>query len=723
MESTQQNYKVIITSWNVRGMIKLVKAKKILDRIKLLKSKIVFIQESHLTTSDIQIITKRWPGQVFHACFTSHARGVLILIHKSIPFQKSKVITDPGGRYIILQGTVLSQKINLITVYGPNDDSPSFFENLFLTLSVLDGTYIIGGDFNCTLDPVLDRSSQNDSTHTKTRKILHNYMQDLKLHDVWRTKNPTNIQYSCFSGSCKSHSRIDYFLTSIDLEPHVKDCWYNSIVLSDHAPVSVEVQLGRFKHSPKRWRLQTFLLRDEVFTKFVGKCIDNYFDLNKDETSASIRWEAFKAYIRGEIISFTGTLNRKQKAETLSMEEQIKTLENEFYSTKDPQKLQNLRIMRAKYDKLTTDKVAKSLMWTKQAYYDQGEKASKLLAWRIKKMQSDRAILNIELNSGVLTTDPSEINERFREFYEQLYKSECNVNEAVQNNFLDKLQFQKLTEEDKEMIDRPLTVTDIIEAIGNLNSGKAPGQDGLPVEFYKVFKNKLAQPLLDMFKESYGIGNLPDSLRLATITLILKHDKPQTDCASYRGISLMGCDMKILCKILSKRIENHVPKLILNDQQGFVQQRQGYHNIRRVLNILHEKHNTRDTAMLAVDACQAFDRIEWNYLLKLLPRYGLGEKFIKWVQLLYTNPTAQVLTNNNISRPFNLQRSTRQGCPLSPILFTLAMEPLAIAVRTQTGLSGLEIGGRKHVISLFADDIIFFLTDLKKHHSQSVERT
>lgn len=214
-------------------------------------------------------------------------------------------------------------------------------------------------------------------------------------------------------------------------------------------------------------------------------------------------------------------------------------------------------------------------------------------------MQSDRAILSIKSNLDDLTCDPLEINEHFRTFYKHLYKSECKTNEAIQNDFLDKLQFQKLSEKDKEIIDRPLAITDIMEAIGNLNSGRAPGPHGLPVEFYKKCKNKLAQPLLDMFKE---IGTLPDSLRLATITLILKPNKPHTDCASYRGISLMGCDMKILCKVLAKRLERHVPKLILDDQQGFVQQRQGYHNIRRVLNILYEKHNARDTAMLAVDA-------------------------------------------------------------------------------------------------------------------------
>lgn len=67
-----------------------------------------------------------------------------------------------------------------------------------------------------------------------------------------------------------------------------------------------------------------------------------------------------------------------------------------------------------------------------------------------------------------------------------------------------------------------------------------------------------------------------------------------------------------------------ISHLIVDDQHGFVQKRQGYHNIRRVLNTLYEKHNERDMAILSVDASQAFNWIEWSYLFEVLPRFGLG---------------------------------------------------------------------------------------------------
>lgn len=94
-----------------------------------------------------------------YATYNNYARGVLVLIHKTIPFQNSNIIRDPSGRYVIIQGTIFSLSLNLVSVYGPNEDNPKFFEDLFLTLSTLQGSFIIGGDFNCTLNPLLDRKN------------------------------------------------------------------------------------------------------------------------------------------------------------------------------------------------------------------------------------------------------------------------------------------------------------------------------------------------------------------------------------------------------------------------------------------------------------------------------------------------------------------------------------------------------------------------------------
>ena len=99
-------------------------------------------------------------------------------------------------------------------MYAPNGDDPSFYQNLFLSISSYPGQYIIGGDFNCVLDPTQDRSTGIDTSHQQTRKIIKKFMSDLNLTYIWRYLNPNKRDYSCFSNTYKTYSRIDYFLIS-----------------------------------------------------------------------------------------------------------------------------------------------------------------------------------------------------------------------------------------------------------------------------------------------------------------------------------------------------------------------------------------------------------------------------------------------------------------------------------------------------------------------------
>lgn len=94
----------------------------------------------------------------------------------------------------------------------------------------------------------------------------------------------------------------------------------------------------------------------------------------------------------------------------------------------------------------------------------------------------------------------------------------------------------------------------------------------------------------------------------------------------------------------------------------------------------------------------------------VLSRFGLGEEFINWIKLIYHSPEACVLTNGMRSSPFPLGRGTRQGCPLSPLLFALTLEPLAERIRNSKEIHGVTLGKTTHKIALYADDVLLFLT-------------
>lgn len=325
------NSELKIITWNVRGLGKITKIKQVMTKINQLNPSIVFLQECHISSNDTTPIQRRWKGQLYSALYSPNSRGVMILIHKLVPLQISRVLQDTAGRYIIIQGSLFNENMILTNVYGPNIDCPSFFEKLFLLIASLPGKLIMAGDFNCTISPNLDRSTCSDTTHTQSRKKIGDYIKELNLCDPWRRLNPSKRTYSCCSTVTKGHSRIDYFLISNDLFSRITMCQYEPIVISDHGPVSLIYKTEGSMNETYRWHLHSKWLHDPDFIKFIEEQIDNFFKENKDETSAAIRWEAFKAYIRGQIISYTNSKSNKFKLELNLLEKEIKMEEEKTF--------------------------------------------------------------------------------------------------------------------------------------------------------------------------------------------------------------------------------------------------------------------------------------------------------------------------------------------------------------------------------------------------------
>lgn len=166
----------------------------------------------------------------------------------------------------------------------------------------------------------------------------------------------------------------------------------------------------------------------------------------------------------------------------------------------------------------------------KQSFYEHGEKPGKLLAWQIKKLDTEKAINSIQMLNGEITSNPLEINNAFVSFYKDLYKSESAHFTEDQARFLNDLQFPLISEEDKNYLDSTFEESEVMESISKLKNGKSAGPDGLPIDIYKLFKNKLVGPLKEMYAESFQNGYLPPTLRNALITLILKPEKSPTKC-------------------------------------------------------------------------------------------------------------------------------------------------------------------------------------------------
>lgn len=299
----------------------------------------------------------------------------------------------------------------------------------------------------------------------------------------------------------------------------------------------------------------------------------------------------------------------------------------------------------------------------------------------------------------------------------------CDVSEHNHNihKFIEGLNIPQLNIEEQESLEKDLTFEELKDALTSVADNKSPGEDGFTKEFYEAFFDLLGKYLLnsDNNNEAFNRGSLSVSQKRGTITLIPEGDENLSDLKNWRPISLLNIDYKILSKALAKRMEQYLPKLIHSDQTGFVNGRYIGQNIRLLSDIMDFLDSKKCQGIF-----QFVDTLEWSFISKTLEAFNFGNNFKKWFNVLYNSVQSSVVNGGFMTNYFEITRGVRQGCPLSPSLFILAVQLLALKIRQNTKCEGIYLPNNQEVkISQFADDttIITNNTDSLKSHLQTIE--
>ena len=301
-------------------------------------------------------------------------------------------------------------------------------------------------------------------------------------------------------------------------------------------------------------------------------------------------------------------------------------------------------------------------------------------------------------------------------FYKNLYKSH---DDSLENIDLSTLNLgnnvPKLTEEQKELLDRPVTATEILSTLKRFKNNKSPGTSGFQAEFFKFFWKDIGAFIVRSFNCSIRKGELSTSQKLGIITILPKGNKPREFLKNWRPISLLNTTYKLFSGVIANRLKGVLNDLIHENQKGFLSGRFIGENTRLLYDLIdHIEIQNKPGMVLLLDFEKAFDSVSWNFIYKVFDFFNFGEYFITLLKIILTDIKLCVIQHGFSSEFFNIGRGCRQGDPASPYIFLLCVEIMGLMLRENRDISGITLFGREYKVLQYADDTTILLDGSEK---------
>ncbi|GJV59705.1 RNA-directed DNA polymerase, eukaryota, reverse transcriptase zinc-binding domain protein [Tanacetum coccineum] len=276
-------------------------------------------------------------------------------------------------------------------------------------------------------------------------------------------------------------------------------------------------------------------------------------------------------------------------------------------------------------------------------------------------------------HEGKWLSEPHRIKDAFYSFFESKFQRVDVVKIVNRSPF-----YKSLHEDQNSFLVSTINVTEIRDAIWDCGSDKSPGPNGFTFAFYKKFWDILKDDVMGFVQDFFRTGILPRGCNTSFITLILKVPNPMV-ISDFRPISLIGAQYKIIAKVLANRLARVIDSVISQEQSAFIKNRQ---KTKLLVNEVIQWCKRIKTKLLVfkIDFEKAFDSISWDFLFQVMHFMGFSEKWMKWISGCLFSATSSILINGSPTHEFNINRGLRQGDPLSPFLFVIAMEGLHVAI-------------------------------------------
>jgi hypothetical protein len=713
---------------------------------------VVFFTETHATPQSAKSFFE-FPNAIY-AGNSTNSLGVAVWVVRpeTRVISASFVERDSEGRFLDVTLSWNDRDFHTRIIYAPDKTNMQehWFTNVLPDSSL--GTFdLLVGDFNCIANPQQDQCGMVQNA--KGYEWLEPTLEDMDLVDAWHLRGsgvggtwrpnlhvnpPRWARYDrCYIGAhlstlvhrCEVLADPGVTLDRSVLNLHASQPNMHHQRCSDHLPLYVELRdnpPNEIAGGPSKItkgrdfkRVNPWVFHDPTFIKHLHHDLKlMYSALEHTDHSASIVWERMK-----QLLSFAAFVRQS----------------NRVLPPKLHLVFQDLVAACQKHDLTHLDSFA---IWENMAAFTQAQYqedlcmkagvnfdansayASSYLTRRIHARAAQTCIDCVFDESDELCDTNDTISAAVRSFYQRLYAAEPISARALQRLLKHWKPFREVWK--KVNVMKEITEADVMSAISSGNSAKAPGPDGLGYSAYKPFADVLAKPLARLFNRFLQGDDLPEHMKRGIITILYKGKGDVRRIENRRPITLLDVDYKIFSTIIASRLQEVAKLLISQPQNGFIRGRWILDNVVTMNEVFrstrqyNQGHQQQwQPVVTLIDFVKAFDRVAHRAILEVFKHTGAPTAFIVLVSNMLSGVLVQVLVNGNLTADFHIGRGTRQGDPLSPLLFVFVIETLSRAVQSHSDIRGIKISTNVEVrIELVADDVALVALDWSSFNKQ-----
>ena len=558
-----------IISLNAQGLCEALKFHKIKQHFLYREEErpdVFTFQETKWSEKYAKLYAQSFPEKVVFAHAKDHSGGIVLGVSNTSGLQISKHVTDAEGRYIVAECGKSTEKFTIASVYlKPNltisELTDCLGEISREVISMGNPQTVWLGDFNIIIDPSMDTSSKNKISNTKFVEGLHPLMDHHDLSDTWRVLHPFKSRYTCFTKTSQgiTMSRLDLALASPAFMTGIIDVTIGTAFHSDHAPIYVEFQLESEPQGKGYWKFPNHLLTNEAYVQLLKTQIPEFI-AQTAQCTPGLQWDTVKMLIRWHAIDYSSLKCKKSKKFLSPLKEKIALLSQGRdeaayqkrhalaweYTPKIAQKQEELYLLQSE---LQQDRDA---FYNAQKYYE----LDRCTKFNFKKWQHGQDAIKLVYDTeGHLQSNPRAILNTCTQYYSTLYtQSPTHIPPDIKENLMKHIPHDRLSTQDKMFLGANITLDEIHQSLKKMKTDSTPGMDGLNAQFYNIFWQEIKDLLFKTYLFAFETGSLSLSQRQGIIRLIPKKNKNPWFVSSWRPITLLNVDYKILTKLFAERL-------------------------------------------------------------------------------------------------------------------------------------------------------------------------